>query len=254
MRKSSEDAIMQVFEGLRDIDAPVGMKGRILDGLKERAAARSRWAWWPIPMCYLVSGAAFAGVVIFALTAPGIRKIGRAPVQPKIAVAPMETAPAPFKVAAEGAKGSPRELDVQQTRRENAHGTELMRTADSVALSATFAPSMLAPPMPLTEQEKLLLRMAHRSDPVELAMLDSKLRAVEDIQEKAEFQRFFERPTAKHVMTDQSTTEQAATVQSKTEQTAPPQSTPEQEAAPKQQPTEQLTPEQSTTEQLAPGN
>jgi len=29
-----------------------------------------------------------------------------------------------------------------------------------------------APPMPLTEQEKLLLRIAHKGDPEELAMLN----------------------------------------------------------------------------------
>jgi hypothetical protein len=58
-----------------------------------------------------------------------------------------------------------------------------------------------APPMPLTEQEKLLLRIAHKSDPVELAMLDPVVRAARDAEEKAEVKNFFEPPT-----TGQSTT------------------------------------------------
>jgi hypothetical protein len=64
-----------------------------------------------------------------------------------------------------------------------------------------YAASHPAPPMPLTEQERLLLRIAHRGDPVELAMLDPVLRDVRDAEEQADFQRFFgpertEQPTA----------------------------------------------------------
>jgi len=43
----------------------------------------------------------------------------------------------------------------------------------------------------LTEQERLLLRIVHRGDPVELAMLDPMQRAARNVEEQAEFQRFF---------------------------------------------------------------
>jgi hypothetical protein len=59
------------------------------------------------------------------------------------------------------------------------------------------AASFPAPPMPLTEQEKLLLRIVHRGDPVEMAMLDPAVRAARDAEEKADVARFFERPTTK---------------------------------------------------------
>ncbi len=252
MRKNADDAITQVFEGLRDVDVPVGMEMRILDGLEERTLTRGRLIWWPIPVSNLARGVALAGVVIFALAIPAIRKLGHAPVQPKIAGTPVEAVSSvPFKVASEVAKRSSRELDVRQMRGEKAHETELIRTSDSVALSASFAPSLLAPPMPLTEQEKLLLRIAHKSAPVELAMLDLKLEATQDMEEKEEFQRFFERPTTKHARTNGST-EPATSGQSATEQPSLQQSTMEQEAASEQPPTDQSTPEQSTTEQLAP--
>jgi hypothetical protein len=48
--------------------------------------------------------------------------------------------------------------------------------------------------MPLTEQERLLLRIAHKGDPVEMAMLDPKIRAAREREEEAEVQRFFVRP------------------------------------------------------------
>jgi len=69
------------------------------------------------------------------------------------------------------------------------------RDSDSVALDEMRAASHPAPPMPLTEQERLLLRIAHRGDPVELAMLNHEIRAKQEEEEKAEFQRFFEPAT-----------------------------------------------------------
>jgi deoxyadenosine/deoxycytidine kinase len=54
--------------------------------------------------------------------------------------------------------------------------------------------------MPLTEQEKLLLRIAHRGDPVEVAMLDPNQRSLEEMKEKAEYQSFFARPVIKQPM------------------------------------------------------
>jgi two-component sensor histidine kinase len=46
--------------------------------------------------------------------------------------------------------------------------------------------------MPLTEQEKLLLRIAHHRAPGELVALSPLLRAARDEEEKAEVQQFFE--------------------------------------------------------------
>src|SRR5260370_20369978 len=79
--------------------------------------------------------------------------------------------------------------------------------SDSVALEEMHAPSRPAPPMPLTEQERLLLRLVHKDDPVELAMLDSKVRELQDREDKAEFQRFFGQST-KQAVPEQSMTEQ----------------------------------------------
>ena len=70
------------------------------------------------------------------------------------------------------------------------------RSEDSLAMREMMAPSQPAPPMPLTKQEKLLLRLVHKGDPVELAMLNPELRARQIAEGRAEFQRFFEQKTS----------------------------------------------------------
>jgi hypothetical protein len=54
--------------------------------------------------------------------------------------------------------------------------------------------SFPAPEAALTEQERLLLQLVHRKDPVEVAMLDPRELAREEAVEAAEFQRFFPPP------------------------------------------------------------
>jgi hypothetical protein len=126
---------------------------------------------------------------------------------------------------------------------------------DAVAVEAMHAASYPAPPMPLTEQEKLLLRLVHKDDPVELAMLDPKVRALQELEDKAEFQRFFGQ-SAKPVATEQSGMEEGAPQQSTAEQalpeqSAPEQSVPEQPAQPPSVP-ESVGPDQSTTQHAEP--
>jgi hypothetical protein len=91
-----------------------------------------------------------------------------------------------------------------------------------------------APPMPLTE---------HKGDPVEMAMLDPMQRASRNVEERAEFQRFF----------GEVTSAQPAAGESKTEQPAAGQSTIEQPTA-EQSPIEQPTTQQPTTEPSKTGD
>ncbi len=54
-----------------------------------------------------------------------------------------------------------------------------------------LAASRPAPPIPLTLQEKLLLRVARSTDPAQLAMLNPEMRARQEAESNAEFRRFF---------------------------------------------------------------
>jgi hypothetical protein len=203
--KGSEETIEKVLAGLRDTEAPAGMERRILERLEGRGSvveARSGWrgfvpAWVTMPAKALICGAALAGVVAVVLAIPAIRRLGDASVQSKsggVTGAPREAAPAMVARESELSSGGSRVGLGTATKVPDAG---FVRAADSdssndesVAMSEMQAASFPAPPMPLTAQERLLLRLAHK-DPVEMAMLDPRFRAMQDAEEKAEFQRFF---------------------------------------------------------------
>src|SRR6266851_9253298 len=272
--KNSEEAIEKVLAGLRDAESAAGMERRILDqldGLEERAAVRSRSGWlrlrpiWlvaparPVAVGSLVCGVALAGMFAVALAIPAIRRLGHVPAQGRRSPAPVRSlALGASEVAAKSAQPASsrsgvralEEVNAGQIKAEgktNEGSAEAVLDSDSVALEEMHAPSRPAPPMPLTEQERLLLRLVHKDDPVELAMLDSKVRALQDLEDKAEFQRFFGQST-KQPAPEPSMMEQAAPQQSTTEQSTPQQSTTEQ-AMPGQPGTEPSAPEQSVPDQ-----
>ena len=266
---NSGEAMEKVLAGLRDAAAPDGMERRILAGLEERAAARSRSVWrqllpvWapanPVAVGSLVCGVALAGVFVVALAIPAIRRLGHAPVQ-----APQQTgrnsvpAGAAALTVSEAASGSARSALSRGGARSigkkeaemSAAGADVVLDSDSAALEEMHAASYPAPPMPLTEQERLLLRLVHKDDPVELAMLDPKLRDLQDSEDKAEFQRFFGQ-SMKHPTPEQSVTEQAAPQPSTTDQ-APPVPSATEQATPVQPGTEQAVPEPPVPEQAVP--
>jgi hypothetical protein len=53
------------------------------------------------------------------------------------------------------------------------------------------AASFPAPPLPLTEQEKLLLRLAHRRNPEDTAILNPAAQAAQSAKANDQFQQFF---------------------------------------------------------------
>jgi hypothetical protein len=214
--KNSEEAIAKVLAGLRDAEAPDGMERRILKALEDKASAQSRSVWrrlrplWlvaptrPVATMSLVCGIAFTGLFAVALAIPAIRRLGHTPAQSspqsKMSSAPagslpLETPETPETVA-KGVRLPSPGSSARLIAKKNA-GAKALRDSDSVALSEMHDASYPAPPMPLTEQEKLLLRIAHKRDPVELAMLDPVVRAARDAEEKADVTKFFEPSTTK---------------------------------------------------------
>ena len=65
------------------------------------------------------------------------------------------------------------------------------RTQDLPAVGQTQEASFPAPPLPLTEQERLLLRLAHRGDPENMAILNPKVREAQTAKATEQFQQFF---------------------------------------------------------------
>jgi hypothetical protein len=280
--KNSEEAMEKVLAGLRDAEAPAGMERRIVNALEERAAARSGsgWLWlrpaWlvaparPIAVGSLVCGVALAGLLAVVLAIPAIRRPGHTSVQARRSPDPVGSlALGASQVAAKSAQPvSSRSGGVRvmgEIKAEGRTSAEGVVDFDSVAVEDMHAPSRPAPPMPLTEQERLLLRLVHKDDPVELAMLDSKVRDLEELEDKAEFQRFFgqstkqalpEQPMTEQALPEQSTPEQAVPGKTGTEPSVPEQAVPEQQAPEQpmqpQAAPERVGPDQSTTQEATP--
>jgi hypothetical protein len=280
--KNSEEAMEKVLAGLRDAEAPVGMERRILDGLLglEERGVRSRLGWrellpiWlvapgrPVAVGSLVCGVALAGVIAVALAIPAIRRLGHAPVQAgRSPRASGSLGLGASDVAAKSARSASSEYGVRSPAamkaegKMNAGSAEALVDSDAVALLGSdagaledmHAASRPAPPMPLTEQEKLLLRFVHKDAPVELAMLGPKARALQELEDKAEFQRFFGQ-SMKQAVPEQSVVEQGVPGQSTTEQVTQGRSDTSrmEQAMPVQLGTEGSTPEQAVPEQAAP--
>jgi hypothetical protein len=184
MRNVSEDAIRQVLEGLRDVETPNGMERRILDAVQDRASVRSArmplWGWSAALTCAMVA--------LFAVSMA--YRVARTSVQMNVHSA----AAGVSKGAVESTeKSEPQVVAVQGVRlKTNAKRAKLVRDSEPAESHEMHAASFPAPPMPLTEQEKLLLRIAHRGDPEELAMLNQEIRDKREADSNAEFQRFFE--------------------------------------------------------------
>jgi hypothetical protein len=204
--KDPEEAIEKVLEGLRNTSAPVGMDCRIMDALEARASARSRWGLhqWTLASAHpgitgfmkWSVGLAVVCAVVLTVTANRWRKHVDSPSKKISSLA--TTLPA---VASEAATNSsqitPLRPGVRRTKASNperkvrAGKAGVADDSDSLALEEMRAASHPPPPMPLTDQEKLLLRIARKGDPVEVAELNPIVRAARYEKEKAEVQRFF---------------------------------------------------------------
>ena len=198
--KTSEEIIDQVLTGLQDTQAPAGMEDRVLQAIQDRASSQSVWRWWrPLDRSgrYWTWGVAAAGMAAVFLSLavlsahhPGHDKVGsnRQPVPVKAQPKAVQTAVAEYLP-------TPHTMPVKRIAvRKGTQTTQSLSEEDALAQSEMRAPSHPAPEMPLTEQERLMLRIVHGGAPVELAELDPRVRDAQYAQQKAEFQNFFEPP------------------------------------------------------------
>jgi len=212
--KNSEDAIEKVLAGLRDADAPAGMERRIHEAVENRASARSRRGWrkwksiWllrPAPLVAgrpVIYGVALAAVFTFVLAISTIHRHEDSPAQAKITPAAKtptsrETLlPAPSVVVAKDTQlSAPVPSRARSKRKINVRRAGLAPDRDSVAQREMRAASRPAPPLPLTEQEKLLVQFVQTHSRQELAAVNPMKWAAHDAEEKAEFDNFFGLPT-----------------------------------------------------------
>lgn len=193
--KDSGQAIEKVLAGLRDAEAPAGMERRILETVQNHVSTYSRWSWLATarrritirPMAY---AAAFASIGALVLVIPAIHQRRHAPMQSAKAI---PSAPLPSATVSESAGPQRPAIIARSSRRPKPRRLEVVDTQESLAVREMNAPSRPAPPLPLTEQEKLLVRFVRTSTPEQLAANDPTKLAEHDAQEQAELDRFFGR-------------------------------------------------------------
>jgi hypothetical protein len=195
--KNCEEAIDKVLAGLGAAEPAAGMNQRITAGLHYRSSAlartgagRVRFAWISAP----VAAALVVSVLIFQAvhhqspirTEPTQRdgKEATATSQPLVRT---ETFPSFTHV-------TPPARTVGLASKHGAKASTGAEDMDALAIEEMRAASQPAPPLPLNDQEKLLLRMTHKKTPIELAALSPSVRARHDSEEEADFQKFFEPP------------------------------------------------------------
>ncbi|MCU1323134.1 MAG: hypothetical protein JWM43_2783 [Acidobacteriaceae bacterium] len=187
--KSTDDAMERILRGLREAEAPEGMERRILKGLEEGIAAEavSSSGWLRMPVAGWGLGA--AGLCALLLVAIGMyrtkldsaHRTGVAAGTPRAATRqPEGEQKAPQRVAA-----------IEPQPRLHVRRTVAVRSETALASDENVR-SLPAPPMPLTEQERLLLKVAHHhNDPELVAMLNPAVRAGREAEEQAEVAKFF---------------------------------------------------------------
>jgi len=193
--RDAERTIERLLAGLRDAEPPGGMEHRILEsldgmGAREVAASASLWRRPLRPALAMLLACAVILMVAFTVQqrkhVPGQSLI---PLKPKNGlngapniVSSLQVSQKPQHAAADQRVRSPR----RSTSR-----IPVKRPQDAPALGETQTASFPAPPLPLTEQERLLLRLAHRGDSDTTAILNPDARAAQTAKATEQFQQFF---------------------------------------------------------------
>jgi len=197
--KNSQDAMDRVLTGLRDVSAPEGMEQRLRAAMESRAAAKAGWQWrsWSIGLA--------AAVVLVAAVVVSLRP-HKVPTQAVEAVERPLALPT-FAAALPTQKRNTEILRVAQ----NDLGRGVHGDIAPPSVQAMDTGGIPAPPMPLTEQERLLLRLAHRTDATELTPLNAEARARQNAEFDAEFQEFFAPPVVAEIDTNSTEPEKGET-------------------------------------------
>ncbi len=173
MEEGREERVDAVLRSLGQAQVPEGMEARILSRLKERREVPERSAWLRSRPVWALAGAGLAAVLLLALY--GLRPSRTVPAHGSIA--------AVAAVAVGSSRAVPRVAPparVAPVRRVGKH--RRVRPAESA--------SFPAPEAPLTQQERLLLAIAHINQPAVLDALDPTRRAAVEAQDDHDFKAY----------------------------------------------------------------
>ena len=214
--KNSEEAIEKVLTALRDSKVPAGLEQRIREATQLRASSQpashwQRWSrlWFPAPFRpdsthavawrTILAGAVMslvACVIAISVTLAALHRHEHRTMQSKLSPAPKAstraTAPAAGAQDAHLRLHAPGNQIAPTRAKIHARKPRPIIVAYSSSLRKSWAVDHPAPDAPLTQEEKLLLQIAHSGNPHELAMLNPVLRAKQEAEDEAEFHKFIE--------------------------------------------------------------
>jgi len=188
--RDADEMVQRLLISLRDAKPAAGMEQRILTAIQHAAEAREaahagrRWVLWPgwsrLALAMVMAGAAVLTVGLVLIVTgrphrPTLTNVRSHPTRADARQTGLKVAQKPHGRSRHAASVVP------MIRARSQHAF-----ADEVSASKSYP----APPLPLTEQERLLLRLARR-DPGSLTILDPDVRGAQTARSTEQFQRFF---------------------------------------------------------------
>jgi hypothetical protein len=188
---SGDERLDRILDGALASYTPAGPRFGFEDRLRARIAEETvvvrrpvlslPWVW--VAPVLLVAALAFAAIYFH-------RQLPRESEQlPGPATGPVL---AGANTTAQDNSHLPRPRALPATAKQPEHKNKPVSAIDQVALQEMRAPSHPAPEEPLTQEEKLLLRVVHRGDSREMAILNPEVRAKNEAEDEAEFRQFVE--------------------------------------------------------------
>jgi hypothetical protein len=197
-----EDLLARIYSGLRDAQPPIGMQRRILESTRASdcpfaaVPARRRWSSLDRSASMYSVACGIAAVLVPILVLLFVVHPHRQ-TSPRLATSntPLihqSMSPASTLPKASNAQRARPVPSSARLRTASHKPTErVLCDCDPLALAELRAPSHPAPPLPLTAQEQLMLRIIRRGDPTQLAQLDPLQRQAALVRERAQVSKFF---------------------------------------------------------------
>jgi hypothetical protein len=174
--KDPDRTIENLLSGLRDAEPSPGMHHRILDAMAagQGTANRSRRLLYPAIAMSLACALAITIWVQHHRHLPANLRS--------------------YTTNVDAPRTKPPQMVADKTPREPRRSTSkvLLRPTPASEVSlAEQTPGFPAPPLPLTGQEKQLLRLAHRNDAHDMTLLNRDVQAQQSAKATQQFQQFF---------------------------------------------------------------